>query len=184
MNFYDNRETWIDSKENEIFMEKSFFLQESLWMETRRERLVGSGVLLGLAGAQQAEWQQLSCYYHSVVAAGGVGHLGCGRGEVNLCQVRTSLVSTQQAPNPEQSRCMTTWRGAPCSATPHSAPPALGPAWPGKALSLGLIPNKYQEPLTLCHRPDLGARDFQVTGPCSLEPTFLGKEASRSQVNV
>lgn len=25
MNFYDNRETWIDSKENEIFMEKSFF---------------------------------------------------------------------------------------------------------------------------------------------------------------
>lgn len=38
MNFYDNRETWIDSKENEIFMEKSFVRLESLWMETQRER--------------------------------------------------------------------------------------------------------------------------------------------------
>lgn len=153
-------------------------------METQRKRLVGSGVLLGLAGAQRAEWQQPSCYYHSVVAAGAVGHLGCGRGEVNLCQVRPSLVSAQQAPNPEQSSCMTAWCGAPRSATPHSAPPALGPAWPGKALSLGLTPNKYQEPLPLCARPDLGARDFQVTGPHSLEPTFLEKEESRSQVNM
>lgn len=183
MNFYDNRETWIDSKENEIFMEKSFFLCWSLCGWRRGERLVGSGVLLGLAGAQRAEWQQPSCYYHSVVAAGGVGHLGCGREEVNLCQVRPSLVSAQQAPNPEQSSCMTAWRGAPRSATPHSVPPALGPAWPGKALSLDLTPNKYQEPLTLCARPDLDARDFQVTGPCPLEPTFLEKEASRGQVN-